>query len=755
MPEHQKRHPQIDLSGRLEHVVFHNPENQYTIARLRADEGRGRITIVGHLPEARVGARLLLRGRWERHPRWGDQFRFSSVEELLPAEVDEIRAYLTAGLIKGLGARAALRVVDHFGADTLAILDTAPERLTEVRGIGPKIAAKITAAWQVHQAAGQLMAFLKANEVPAAHAARLMKVYGNEALSVLKSDPYRVAAEIPRFGFEIADAIIQRSDLAIPADQRAQACLLHLLELAESQGHCYLPQDHLIRLGEKRFDLAQDLVLEALTTLAKTHEVVVEADGAHLPEDGAEPVATMVFPAFLHHCETQIALRLAAMAQLPPVAPPPDGEALQKLVSRRLAVALSQDQLQVLEGVLGTRMAIITGGPGTGKTTLIRSLATVFASLGKVIALAAPTGRAARRMAAVTGRKAETIHRLLGYSVVEGRFRRDRSDPLDLDILILDEASMLDLPLCHHLLAALPLTAGLILVGDVYQLPSVGPGTILADLIKSRTIPTFSLETVYRQARHSEIVVMAHRIRRAEPFEFDLPSPPQVVDLENGGDFHFIPAQGPAAAAACIVTLVSNHLPESFGWDPRTEIQVLTPMHKGEVGTLQLNQALQAALNPLPPDGSIKARFRPRDKVIQMRNNYAKEVFNGEVGVVLAAGAKQTVVVFDGREVTYEGEEADELSLAYAISIHKSQGSEYPAVVVPMVIQHYVMLQRNLLYTAITRAKRLVVLVGSPKALKVALSNDRPMQRYTGLTKRLATAFPAPHGADPLDALIG
>jgi exodeoxyribonuclease V alpha subunit len=341
-------------------------------------------------------------------------------------------------------------------------------------------------------------------------------------------------------------------------------------------------------------------------------------------------------------------------------------------------------------------------------------------------------------MAAVTGRRAATIHRLLGYSVAEGRFRRDRSDPLDLDLLILDEASMLDLPLCYHLLAALPLAARLILVGDVYQLPSVGPGAVLADLIASRTVPTFSLETIYRQARHSEINVNAHRIRQGEPLELEMPPGPEGVDLEDGGDFYFIPVEGPAEVAGRIVTLVSRLLPVHFGMDPLTDIQVLTPMHKGEVGTLQLNQALQAALNPPRPENRTMARFRGGDKVIQMRNNYAKEVFNGEVGVVAAARAKQTVVVFEEREVVYEGDEVDELSLAYAISIHKSQGSEYPAVVVPLVTQHYIMLQRNLLYTAMTRGQRLVVLVGSPKALRVALSNDRPMQRLTGLAARLA-----------------
>jgi exodeoxyribonuclease V alpha subunit len=745
VPKPSEKKTQIDISGRLEHVVFHNPENHFTIARLRADEGRGRITVVGHLPEARIGARLRLRGRWQRHPRWGDQFRFTAVEEVLPAEVDEIRSYLTAGLIRGIGARAALRIVDHFGADTLAVLDSAPERLEEVRGIGPKTAAKIASAWQAHQTAHRLMAFLKANAVPGIHAARLMKVYGEEALSVLKNDPYRVAAELPRFGFEIADAIVQRSSLAIPADQRAQACLLHLLEQAESQGHCYLPREHLIALSRKRFDISEALALTALKTLATTHEVVVDEElviapenDALLAEDGVEAVSPAVFSAFLYHCETQIVEQLAAMAQLPPVAPPPAFETLQEMVSRRLAMALSQDQLRVFEGVLGERLAIVTGGPGTGKTTLIRCLAAVFESQGKIVALAAPTGRAARRMAAVTGRRAATIHRLLGYSVAEGRFRRDRSDPLDLDLLILDEASMLDLPLCYHLLAALPLAARLILVGDVYQLPSVGPGAVLADLIASRTVPTFSLETIYRQARHSEINVNAHRIRQGEPLELEMPPGPEGVDLEDGGDFYFIPVEGPAEVAGRIVTLVSRLLPVHFGMDPLTDIQVLTPMHKGEVGTLQLNQALQAALNPPRPENRTMARFRGGDKVIQMRNNYAKEVFNGEVGVVAAARAKQTVVVFEEREVVYEGDEVDELSLAYAISIHKSQGSEYPAVVVPLVTQHYIMLQRNLLYTAMTRGQRLVVLVGSPKALRVALSNDRPMQRLTGLAARLA-----------------
>jgi exodeoxyribonuclease V alpha subunit len=737
MPKGPDRTSRIDLSGRLEHLIFHNPENHYTIARLRADEGGGRIAIVGHLPDARVGAHLHLRGRWERHPRWGDQFRFVTVEETLPAEADEIRAYLTGGLIPGLGSRGTA-LVDHFGAETLAILDESPERLTEVRGIGPKTAAKIIAAWGDHHATRRLLAFLKANAVPAAHAARLIKTYGEAALDILRRNPYRVAADIPHFGFEIADRVVQRSDLAIPADQRAQACLLHLLEQAESQGHCYLPQAKLLELGEQRFDLDADLAGEALDTLAATHEVVVVNDLPAVPEDPAAPTSPAVFSAFLHHCETRIAARLAAMAQLPAAPPPTDRETLRARVTQDLALGLSGEQLEVLEGVLGQPMAIITGGPGTGKTTLIRALATVFTGQGGIISLAAPTGRAARRMAAVTGRKAVTIHRLLAYSVSEGRFRRDGSDPLDLDVLILDEASMLDLPLFHHLLAALPLTARLVMVGDVYQLPSVGPGTVLADLIASQTVATFRLEAVYRQARHSGIVANAHRIRRGDTPAIEIPVDPDRVNLEDGGDFYFIPSEGPPTTADCIVTLCSRSLPEHFGLDPLADIQVLTPMHKGEVGTLQLNQRLQAALNP-SPEGAQKVRFRSGDKVIQMRNDYAKEVFNGEVGAVVEtdAGVRRTVVDFEGREVVYEGEEASDLSLAYAISIHKSQGSEYPAVVVPLVTQHYVMLQRNLLYTAITRGKKLVVLVGSPKALRVALTNDRPMRRLTGLRAQL------------------
>ncbi|MDJ0782046.1 MAG: ATP-dependent RecD-like DNA helicase [Desulfosarcinaceae bacterium] len=735
---------QIDITGRLERVVFHNEESHYTIARFRTDEVDTSIAIVGHLPDARAGARLHLRGCWERHARWGDQFRFTAVVEILPAALEEIRAYLNGGLIPGIGKKGG-DLVDHFGTAIFDILDQSPERLAEVKGVGPKTATKIAAAWQAHHAARQLMAFLKENAVSAAHAARLMKYYGDEALAVLKNDPYRVAAEIPLFGFEIADAIVQRSDLAIPADQRAQACLLHLLERAASQGHCYLPQDQLLRLGHQRFDLEEELARSALAALAATHEVVTDTAPGWDSNDPSAPPSPAIYPAFLHHCESRIARQLAALAQLPRVDPPPNGEKLRTLVTRDLAVALADDQLQVLEGVLAQRLAIITGGPGTGKTTLIRSLATVCDAQGQVAALAAPTGRAARLLSIVTGRRADTIHRLLAYSVAEGRFRHDRSDPLDLDILILDEASMLDLPLFYHLLDALPLAARIVLVGDVFQLPSVGPGSVLADLIASGAVSTFQLESVYRQARHSEIVANAHRIRRGEAPALEIPASATTVNLMDGGDFYFLPAEGPAQSAARIVDLCRQQLPECFGLDPLADIQVLTPMHKGEVGTLQLNRALQAALNPPTAGTASAARFRVGDKVLQMRNNYTKEVFNGEVGSVteLDAAEKRTVVVFEGRKVIYEGDETEELSLAYAISIHKSQGSEYPAVVVPLVTQHYVMLQRNLLYTAITRGQRLVVLVGSPKALRIALANDRPMQRRTGLALRLKAAASA------------
>ena len=721
------------IEGRIERITFHRPDTHYMVARLRVDGQTHPITVVGHLPEPKPGETLRLSGTWKEHPRYGTQFQVQAFELLLPAGVDEIRKYLSGGLIKGIGPKTAERLIHHFQADTLAIIETQPERMAEVRGIGPETAAKINAAWQQHHAVRTLMQFLQDNQVPPSHAARIFKLYGAEALEILKADPYRLAADMPRSGFYIADTLVRRSNLSFDEMDRAQACLRFLLEESFEEGHMYVPRAELLERAGTAFDLDYHGLQNALDMLQDQEllHVVNEAPGT--------PV--YLRPLFL--AEKEIAQRITARRFLGPLMVGMDDHSIMAAVVKRLAIQLSEAQMAVLkslrsqlESAVTERMVIITGGPGTGKTTLIRAIAAVFDAAGKKYLLAAPTGRAARRMAEVTGRKAATLHKLLGFNLTENQFDHDQDTPLDTEALIVDEASMVDTLLMGHLIKALPLEAALILVGDVFQLPSVGPGTVLADLIRSGLVTTFELDEVFRQEAQSPIITRAHEIRRGLLPEL-APSAP------DGGlaPFTFIPCNDPKQVAAIIIKLCRDRIPGQYDLDPVRQVQVLTPMHKGPVGTIQLNQMLQAALNPnAHQTKALGGRFHPRDKVMHLRNNYQKEVFNGEIGMVSSLDPKAGTlcVDFEGRRVDYDEGDLEELSLAYAISVHKSQGSEYPVVVMPLVTQHYIMLQRNLLYTALTRAQRMVILVGNPKAVRVAVEADQPRQRRSLLAWRLS-----------------
>ncbi len=719
------------LEGRLERITFYNEETHYLIARLRSKETSALVSILGYMPEPKLGESLRINGHWQTHQRFGNQFRFESFEVVLPSTLDEISAYLQSGIITGLGAKTVARILDRYQEKTIEIIENSPDKLSEIKGIGTKTAQRIAQEWQAHHTVRRLMRFLEQHQIPSAHAAKLMRLYGDDAERILRNTPFQVAADLPRIGFFIADKIIQSSDVAVDQHQRARACLRHLLDLAISDGNVFEYQQPLLAKAGELFDIDRDTGLDAIAQLSEDQEIVID------PTLDTE-AGPAIYPAELHEAETTIGNRLNAAVSIPGNLPEISNDTIAAAVLKRLAIRLSQEQEAVLRGTISQKVSIITGGPGTGKTTLIQSISTVLESLGLTILLAAPTGRAARRLSEVTRRPAATLHKLLGCSIEDGYFEKDQDDPLETDAVIVDEVSMVDTLLFSHLLKAIPLTSMIVLVGDLFQLPSVGPGNVLADLIRSGCVPTFELTEIFRQARKSTIVLNAHHIRNGQMPELPHLSGHLFSDLNS--DFNFIEQKTPELVAESIVELCAEKIPDRFGLHAIEQIQVLTPMHKGVVGTLNLNRLLQARLNPaMEETKGVEGRFRTGDKVMHLRNNYQKEVFNGDIGTILEvdSSTRKIRVNYDGREVIYEQTESDELSLAYAISIHKSQGSEYPAIVVPVLTQHYAMLQRNLLYTAVTRGKQVVILIGSRKALAIALNNDRPRKRRSGLAARI------------------
>ncbi len=722
------------IEGQIERITFANPVNHYTVARLTTKESKRPITITGHLAGITAGEFLKITGIWERHPKYGQQFKVSTYEITLPSTVESIRQYLRTGVIKGIGPNLADRIVDHLGAATLELIETHPARLLEVTGVGKIKLDAIQQAWRMHHQLRGLMQFLQQMGINASHGAKLLAFYGDHALKTLKETPYQIALDMPELGFAVADKVAQASGAEADAPTRYQACLTHILRQAGNEGHTCLPQDIVLDRCETVYGLDRLVAAQTLGEQPEESHLVVETDFT-------EPYAKLVYSKTLHQAETGIAARLNAMLSIPAARPTLPPEQILEQVQRKLALNLSTDQLDVVQQILNHRVVIITGGPGTGKTTLIRAISTVFETLKQKIALAAPTGRAARRLGDVTGRQARTIHRLLGVNFLEEKpqaltFVHNEDNPLRAGVVIVDEVSMVDALLMERLLRAVSMTTPLILVGDAFQLPSVGPGNVLADLIRSDTIPVFHLIKIHRQAHKSPIVVNAHRIRLGEN-----PVPAQWEDrADPNTEFFFLEAAAPEKAVSAISQLCARTIPARFGLNPIQHIQVLTPVHKGPAGTINLNQALQSALNPAAGTVSFDTgQFKTGDKIMHLKNNYQKDVFNGDIGTVSAIDTlrRQLTVDYEGRGIDYDFNELNQLSLAYAISIHKSQGSEYPAVVVPLLTQHYIMLQRNLLYTAVTRGKQLVVLVGAPKALKIAIRNDKPRRRLTRLAQRL------------------
>jgi exodeoxyribonuclease V alpha subunit len=751
------------LTGSVERVTFYNPENGYSVFRLRPDQGKhpgvsrdGLVTATGNLPELAAGEHVKLSGNWVNHPKHGMQFQIEFFQQTMPASIAGIRRYLGSGLVRGIGTRLADRIVAQFGLDTLEIIEQHPERLLEVPDIGPKRTRLIVAAWDEQRQIKEIMLFLHSHNVSTNLAIKIFKEYGGQSLEIVRNDPYRLARDLYGVGFKTADKIAQ--NLGLPPDHpsRVEAGVVYTLNQATDDGHVFVPRQFLIDQSCELLTLSQDLIPPALERLINDNRLHQESitdlkiqpvkptksRHADLNTVGeAKPAAygqAAIYLTPLYYSETGTANRLLEMAgAIPSRLSSIPGAFVQ------LDPALSAEQADGIRQTLSHPLSILTGGPGTGKTTALKALIDLMENSHKTYALASPTGRAAKRLSQATGRPASTIHRLLGFKPGEG-FKLNSENPLDVDLLVVDEASMLDLILANNLLKALRPGTHLLLVGDVDQLPSVGAGDVLRDIIRSGVASVTRLSVIFRQAANSQIILNAHRINAGQMPVFTSNNEAAATDpVIQALDFFLFPAENAEEAANWIQDLVCKRIPAKFGLHPLNDIQVLAPMYRGAAGVTALNERLQNTLNPgslMKPEKQLFGQtFRPGDKVMQTQNNYDKEIYNGDIGFVFAIDQiNHTLTVgFEGRGVVYDWSEADQLVLAYAVSVHKAQGSEFPVVVIPLVTQHYMMLQRNLLYTAVTRARKLCVLTGSRKAISIAVGNDQVVQRYTALDWRL------------------
>jgi len=720
-----------ELSGQIEHITYTNEENGFTIARVRVPGRREPVTVVGNLMAPSAGEFLQMKGAWIRHPKYGPQFKISRYQLAVPATVPGIQRYLGSGLIRGLGPVMARRIVKRFGAETLEVIEHDIQRLTEVEGIGGKRVAMIHRAWQEQKEIRNVMIFLQDHGISAGYAAKIFRRYGQDAITVVKENPYRLAADIFGIGFKVADRIAAKLGVAFDSPTRLTAGILYVLARLADEGHVYYPYDPLLEKCRETLAVPREALKDAVATLALDDRIVVEDlnDTLEAYRENHKAVYLKEF----HVCETAVARRLQVLIAAPKSIREIQLDNALQWVQRKLAVSLAAKQVEAVRAALVEKVLVITGGPGTGKTTIINAVLKIFARIGVRFFLAAPTGRAAKRMAEACGHEARTIHRMLEYNRVKGGFQKNDENPLDCSLLVIDEASMIDTVLMHHLLKAVPPTTTLILVGDVNQLPSVGAGNVLRDIIASGAVRVTRLTEIFRQARRSRIVVNAHRINQGK-------LPHLNASGDEDSDFFFIEQDDAEKVLEIILELVGRRIPNRFHFDPFTDIQVLTPMHRGVVGSGTLNDRLQETLNP-GGEGISRGdrRFRVRDRVMQIKNNYDKDIFNGDIGRIerIDAAEQRLRVIFDERRIDYEFSELDELLPAYAISVHKSQGSEYPAVVMPLLPQHYLLLQRNLIYTAVTRGRKLMVLVGSRRALEIGVNNDSTQRRFTFLRHRL------------------
>ncbi|MCL4294948.1 MAG: AAA family ATPase [Anaerolineae bacterium] len=786
----------VTLRGAVERITYTNPENGYTIARFHADKQFGLITIVGALAEVHPGARLKIEGRWKTHPKYGDQFEIEHYVEEMPATVEGIKRYLGSGLIKGVGPVMAKRIAEKFGRYTLEIIENDIERLAEVEGIGSKRVKMIARAWEAQKQIKEIMLFLQSHQVSTNLAVKIYKTYGDAAIGVVKNDPYRLARDIFGIGFVTADKIARNIGIAADAPQRVAAGIEYTLNQLADEGHVFAPRDHLIQAavkilepsaqdsaprvspeqvdaqiealrqadrvkievldeqrtgeqrtasGERRAGGAEGKIVNDQQSMVNNQRPLEADTGTQGKKSKIENLKSKIEAVYLppfYYAEIGVARQMGQLlhsgqSRLATFATVNWDKAFEWLAANRSdGIILAEQQRRAVQTALTSKISILTGGPGTGKTSTVQAVLRLLQGKGKNALLAAPTGRAAKRLTESTGHEARTIHRLLEVSPGEGfKFQRNQDNPLEGDLLIVDECSMVDLILMNNVLKAIHPASHLLLVGDADQLPSVGAGNVLRDIIASGVVPVTRLDVIFRQAAGSSIITNAHRINKGEMPLF----PPEKRD------FYFFGKEEPEEASELVVDIVARRVPEKFGI-PMADVQVLSPMHRGAAGARMLNEKLQARLNPLrydqPEYRSGSRLFRKGDRVLQLRNNYDKDVFNGDIGRIeridLEEGEIQ--VGFEGRMVTYDLSDLDELTLAYAMSVHKSQGSEYPVVVLPLLTQHYMLLQRNLLYTAITRAKKMVVIVGTRKAIAMAVKNDKIAARWTALAERLVTA---------------
>jgi exodeoxyribonuclease V alpha subunit len=704
------------LEGVLDRLVYSAEASDFMVARLIVRGRREPVTVVGTLPQPHPGETLVLQGRWEFDKKFGEQFRFDRAESRVPSSIQGIEKYLSSNLIKGIGPEMARRITAKFGEKTLDIIEDSPEKLRTVSGIGQVRAEKISEAFRQQKSIREVMLFLQTHGVSVTYAYKIYKRYGQQAIRMVARNPYCLATDIRGIGFRSADKIAGSLGVDMRSPLRAQAGILYLLDEIQGEGHVYYPRDLLLEKARALLGIDRETLSGALQELARARHVEIEED--------------RVYPANMAAMENSVATRLRNLIVSLRFLPPIKVDAAIEWIQKRNSMQLSPAQKQAVAAAVDHKVLIITGGPGTGKTTLLRCLIEILEAKKLRVLLGAPTGRAAKRLSEATGREAKTLHRLLEYSPSDRGFQRGVGKPLDAEFVVVDEVSMVDITLMHYLLGAIHPQCTLLLVGDADQLPSVGPGNVLGDLVASGKIPLVRLETVFRQASQSLIVQNAHLVNQGE----------MPVKEPEGSitDFYLIEKEDPEDALRLIKEMVSRRIPERFGLDPVEDIQVLSPMHKGTIGTHNLNRELQAILNP--EGAQIKGdRFRVGDRVMQTRNNYDKEVFNGDVGRIISYETEwnECMVRFEGREVSYHYSEMDEMILAYAVTVHKSQGSEYRAVIIPLSTQHYVMLRRNLLYTAMTRGKELVIVLGSHKALQMAVENQIVEPRYTALAQKI------------------
>ncbi|PPQ34808.1 exodeoxyribonuclease V alpha subunit [Rhodoblastus acidophilus] len=712
------------LVGSVERVTFHNEDNGFAVLKVKVRGQRDLVPVVGHAASISAGEFIHAVGVWFTDRTHGLQFKADFLKTTPPTTAEGIEKYLGSGMVRGIGPKLAQRIVAAFGVGTFEIIEAEPTRLREVSGIGEMRAARIAAGWAEQKAVRDIMVFLHANGVGTSRAVRIFKTYGHDAIQVMTENPYRLARDIRGIGFRTADAIAMRLGLTKESPQRLRAGVSFALQEATDDGHCGLPRAELIHLATDLLDVPARPIEAALAEELSAGEVVADAI------EGTD----CIFLRGLYVAERGVADRLLSLCDGAPPWPRIDATVAVGWVEKKTGKTLAASQRAAVTMALQSKVVVVTGGPGVGKTTLLDAILRILTAKRTKILLAAPTGRAAKRMTEQTGMEAKTIHRLLETDPKEGGFKRGADNPLDCDLLVVDEASMIDAPLMFALLKALPTTSGLMLVGDVDQLPSVGPGRVLADIIESGALPVARLTEVFRQAAESRIVVGAHRINEGKM--------PEWPRRSEDADFFFVEAATPEEGAAKVVEIVRDRIPRRFGMDAVGDVQVLCPMQRGALGARSLNADLQKALNPNPSDkierfGSV---FAPGDKIMQTENDYDREVFNGDLGRVARIDREEGALVasFDGREVTYAFGELDAVVPAYATTIHKSQGSEYPAVVITLATQHYTMLARNLVYTAVTRGKRLVVIVGQKRALAIAVRNARANKRWTRLKQWLA-----------------